>query len=306
MFFLDFKNEENKGVLFVFFYAIIYGAYMVLVNKGVRHISPILFASLVNLTAAIWFWGCFKYHKLKFISLKENKKPYLYLLLVTLFCSVIPSIFFFLGASRTSGINTSLFALFEVVFVVLITPLFGETNSKEKILGAFGIFVGGCFILYNGTLDINIGDILVIFNSSFTPFGNFYAKKALHTFSTSYIWLFRVLFSSIFLFLLSLCFENNTNIVSSITDNIVYIFFVGIVTIGVCKTLWYEAFKRLDISKTAILGNSSSLFGLIFLALFFQEYPSIYQFFGIAIMAIGIFYSVKRKSIKEELTKYKK
>ncbi len=306
MLFLDLKSKENKGILFIFFYAIIYGVYMVLVNKGTRHINPILFASLVNLSATLWFLVCFKFQKLRLLSLKKNKKPYLYLLLVTFFSSIIPSILFFLGTSKTSGINTSLLSLFEVIFAILITPLFGEKNSKEKILGAFGIFIGGCLILYNGTLKINVGDILIIFSSFFNPFGNFYAKKALHTFSTSYIWLFRVLFSSVFLFLLSLFFENNTNLVSSIRENLVSIFFIGIITIGIAKTLWYEAFKRLDISKTMILGNSSCLFSLIILALFFKEYPSTYQVFGILIMAIGIFYSVKRKSIKEELTKYKK
>ncbi len=306
MFLLDLKNKEHKGVLFVFVSAIIYGVYFILINKGTRHINPLLFASLVNLSAAFWFLGCFKYQNLKLISFKENKKAYLYLLLLNLFNSIIPAVLFFIGTSKTSGINTALLSLFEIVFTVLITPLFGENNSKEKIKGATGVFIGGCFILYNGTLEINIGDILIIISTLFYPFGNFYGKKALHTFTPSYIWLFRVLISSVFLFLLSISFEDNSNLTLTIKENIAFIFLTGIITMGLGKSIWYEAFKRLDISKAVILGNSACLFSLIILAVFYQEYPSIYQILGTIIMAIGIYYSVKRKSVNQELTKYRK
>jgi len=61
---------------------------------------------------------------------------------------------------------------------------------------------------------------------------------------------------------------------------------------------------RMDISKTISLFMTFPLFSLFILIFFFQEHISIYQWLGIIIMMIGVYFSIKRPSVDKSLTKY--
>jgi drug/metabolite transporter (DMT)-like permease len=82
------------------------------------------------------------------------------------------------------------------------------------------------------------------------------------------------------------------------------ILITGGLLVGLAKIIWYEGFRRLDISKTISLGMTFPLFSLIFILLFTNEMISLYQWIGIMIMLIGVYFSIKRKSVEPTLTKY--
>src|ERR1700690_3188506 len=99
-------KEENKGITLVLISAALWGIFPVTVNRGAHNIPPLIFAALSTLLAAI---GSFIYMLLKG-QLYELKKreAYASLLMITLFIVIIPYILFFVGSSKTSGINTSM------------------------------------------------------------------------------------------------------------------------------------------------------------------------------------------------------
>ena len=74
--------------------------------------------------------------------------------------------------------------------------------------------------------------------------------------------------------------------------------------LGIQNIAWYEGLKRLDISKAVSLTMTFPLFSLLVLIAVFKEVPSITQWIGIAIMAIGVYFSIKRSSVDPALTKY--
>ncbi|MCK5062170.1 EamA family transporter, partial [Candidatus Parcubacteria bacterium] len=59
-----------------------------------------------------------------------------------------------------------------------------------------------------------------------------------------------------------------------------------------------------DISKAISLAMTFPLFSLIVLIVFFKEIPSTFQWVGILVMAIGVYFSIKRTSTDPVLTKY--
>lgn len=296
------KQEEKIGIIFALTGAAMWGIFPVLVNRGTQNIPPIMFAAITTLLAA---FGSFLYAALKGkLHELKNKKSYSSLLMVTLCIVIIPYILFFIGSSKTSGINSSFLLLSEIIFTLLFTPLIGEKTTTKKLIGAIGIFIGATLILYNGTFTLNAGDILIIFSTATYPIGNFYAKKALNYVSPAIILLVRFFLGGFFIFFVALLAEPQSNITETMFQNWEIILFTGIVLLGIGKVIWYEGLKRLDISKAISLSMTFPLFSLIVLIAFFQEIPSTFQWAGILVMAFGVYFSIKRKSTDPALTKY--
>ncbi|MBI5753621.1 DMT family transporter [Candidatus Peregrinibacteria bacterium] len=296
------KSQEKIGITLVLLSASIHGLSPLIISKESHNIPPVTFAAITTIIGAFF---CFlivlkqkKLHELKI------KKAYPSLLLVGLLIVIIPHILFFIGSSKTSGINTSLLGLSEMIFLLIFTPFIGEKNTPEKVLSALAILIGGIFILYQGKLTINTGDLLIIASTACYPIGNFYAKKAFNMVSSSTVLFVRFLLGAIAIPPIAFFLEPQANIQNIITNHWITIFFTGIIFLGIGKTLWYEGFKRLDMSKGISLILTAPLFSVFFLVTIFHENISIQQWMGIAIMTIGIYFSAKRKSVDMDKTKY--
>ena len=295
-------RQENKGVILALLSAALWGVFPVMVSRGAHYISPLMFAAISTLLAAA---GSFVYtvYKSKLGEL-GNKEAYTSLLMVTVCIVIIPYVLLFIGASKTSGINTSLLLLSEIIFTLIFTPLIGEKTTREKLIGAAGVFIGALLILYNGNFRLNIGDIMVIASTATYPIGNFYAKKALNRVSPSTILFVRFFLGGLFILSLAMFSEAPSSLLHIIVTDWPTLLFTGLILLGVGKIVWYEALGRLDISKAVSLGLTFPLFSLIILVGIFKETISHYQWLGIGAMMVGVLFSIRRSSVDPKLTKY--
>jgi len=295
-------KQENRGVLLALISAALWGIFPVMVNRQSHHIPPLTFAATSTLLAAA---GAFIYTvlKRKLVELKK-KEAYASLLMITLCIVIIPYVLFFIGSSKTSGINTSLLLLSEIIFTLIFTPLIGEKTTVEKLIGALGIFVGALLILYNGKFKLNIGDILVTASTATYPIGNFYAKKVLNQVSPSTILFVRFFLGGLFILLLSMLMETQASILTIMRIDWPAVLVTGIILLGVGKIIWYEALSRLDISKAISLGMTFPLFSLVILIGISKEEISHYQWLGMAIMMFGVYFTIRRESVNPRSTKY--
>jgi len=295
-------TQEKKGVIFILTASILWGSFAVIVNKTGQFLSPLTFAAistlLASVTALIFLLKNKKQTELR------NKNNYFNLLMVTLCIVIIPYSLFFIGASKTSGANASLLLLSEIIFTLIITPFWGEKTTLYKILGAGGVFLGALLILYNGILKFNIGDILVILSTISYPIGNLYAKRALNISSPSTILFVRFLIGGLFITVLAFAFESPLSQITSISKYWPIILFNGLIALGFTKILWYEGFKRMDITKSISIGKISPLFSLLILLIFFGEILTNYQALGVVVMFIGVYFTVKRHSTDPNSTAY--
>jgi drug/metabolite transporter (DMT)-like permease len=295
-------REENKGVILALLSAALWGMFPVTVNRGTHNIPPLTFAAFSTLLAAA---GSFLYTALKGRLYELTKKEaYTSLLMITLCIVIIPYVLFFIGSSKTSGINTSLLLLSEIIFTLFFTPLIGEKTTIQKLAGASGVFLGALLILYNGKIQLNAGDVMIIASTATYPIGNFYAKKALNQVSPPTILFVRFLLGGLFMLPVAMLSEPRLQIVNIIVMSWPTLLFTGLILLGVGKIVWYEALGRLDISKAIALSMTFPLFSLILLAGVFREPISRFQWIGAAIMMLGTFCSVKRASVDPRLTKY--
>lgn len=282
--------------------AVVWGLFPVLVNRGVQIIPPLTFAAVSTLLAFVaaffYTWAIGKLPELK------NTKAYKSLVIISFTIVIIPYALFFIGAKYTSGVNTSMLLLAEIIFTLFLTHYIGEKTTAFKLLGAGGVFIGSLFILYNGKLSINFGDLLIILSTLTYPVGNFYAKKALNMVSGATILLVRSMVGGFFLLILAMFVERQSNIPEILMDNWPLLLFNGLVLLGLSKIIWYECLKRVDITKAISITMSYPLFSLLFLVWLFDEKISLYQLTGIAVIMLGVYFSIKRRSVDPNLTKY--
>lgn len=250
---------------------------------------PILFAGISMMIAAlvVFFYMILKGQ----ISTLFNKTAFKYILGVTFFIVIIPSILIYTGASKTSSVNTAILLQTEIFFTLLILGMLKQEKiTIKKIIASLLITLGAICVIYNGSLKLNPGDLLIIAGTVAYPIGNMYAKKALKLTSSGAILLIRSALGGIFLIIISLLFEDYTNAFSGyITDNIFMLLLNGILLYSISKLLWYEGLKRLDISKSISISMSHPALSFIYAYIFLKEIPTAYQFIGFIVIMSGIY-----------------
>lgn len=281
-------STERQGEILVLGEVIIFALFPIIANFTTKIMPPILFGALSLLTAAV----ALAIYMLIKGEYKEiaNKKAIKYVLGVVLFIIILPSIFLYTGTSKTSGVNTAILMQTEIFFTFLIVGTFtSEKITSKKIIASLLIAIGALAILYNGNFDINWGDLLIIVSSIFYPIGNIYAKKALDLTTPSAILFYRGLVGGLVLLIVSLLFENyNATVLQYFGDNMKLILLNGVLIYFIAKMIWYEGFKKLEISKAIPLLMSHPAFGLIYAYLFLNEIPSLYQLIGFVIIMLGV------------------
>lgn len=294
-------NKENIGSLFIFLSSFIWALFPIIVNKGTHTIPPLTFAGLSTLTTALCaFFFLIPSQRWSEVS---NKKSFVPLLVLTLCIVIIPYSLFFMGAQRTSGINSSFLLLMEVIFTLIFTHFIGEKTTRIKLIGSLGVFIGACFIVLHTTFIPNLGDILIVASTATYPIGNFYSKIALKHTSIPTILFFRSFLGGLFILCLGIFFEHQS-LPTILHDHWKLIALNGVIILGLSKLFWYKGLRFLDISKAISLSIIAPLFSLLVLVFFFHEKISFYQGVGISIMMIGMYFSIKRKSVESHLTKY--
>ncbi len=300
---MNLSKQEKRGAILALLSAALWGIFPVMVNRGAHRIPPLTFAAISTLLAAAgsFFYAAFTCR----LSELRRRKAYASLLMITLCIVIIPYTLFFIGSSRTSGINTSLLLLSEIIFTLIFTPFIGEKTTAIKLVGASGVLIGAALILYNGKFVLNMGDLLVIASTATYPIGNFYAKKALYQVSAATILLVRFSIGGLFILLISMLAEKPSNMADIVLADWPMLLLTGLILLGAGKIVWYEALARLDISKAISLAMTFPIFSLIVLIGIFKEEISSLQWIGIAVMMIGVYFSVKRASVDARATKYR-
>lgn len=288
-------SQERKAELLIMTEVAIFAFFPIFANHATKLMPPILFAGITMLVAAffLFLYILFK----KELADCKNTKALAYILGVTVFIVILPSILIYTGTSKTSTVNTAILLQMEILFTFLIVGIFThEKITAVKILGGFLILLGAISVLYNGVFRINWGDILIIAGTAFYPIGNMYAKKALHLVPPSVVLFLRSILGGGALLLISFAFEHyNVSFLHYFRENLTFLLLNGLLIYCITKLIWYEGLKRIDISKAVPLGMTHPAFSLLYAYIFFHEIPTAYQWLGFLIIFLGIFVITRKR-----------
>lgn len=290
-------TAKNRGVILVFLTAITIGLGPVLVHAGVQSVPPLALAFVTHACALVGaiLYGLYEGSIKELFNLKYLGR----LFLIALTIIVIPLSLFYVGASLTSGVNTSVLTLSEIVFTIILAHFFlGEIVTIYKILGAAGILIGSLLFLYHSGETWRIGDFIIVFSTITYPIGNFLQKKILTEISPAslligrlalavpVLWIFFVLSNEVVSW--KLVWQNHWLVILTI----------GLVNAALGKIWWFKGLKTLDITTAVSLIMTYPLFSVLFLWISNAETITSRHILGISIMMTGVYCTLRPNSKK--------
>lgn len=287
---------ERIGIVSVLASAVAWGLFPVLIHLGVQSISPL---ALLISTYVVAFAGAIVYG-LYVGSLSELRQVKYYgrLILIAVLIIIIPSTLFYLGARHSSGVNTSMLTLTEIVFTVLFAKFFGEQLTLNKIIGAAGVLVGAILLSYQPGGSFLWGDLLIALSTITYPAGNYMQKKILNHISPASLLVGRIGLSIPVLWFMYFIFDQQpTHWLGVMQQHWLLISVIGLITMCAAKIFWFYSLKYLEVTKAISLVMTFPLFSLLFLWLLgSKESISYQQFWGIITMVVGVYFAIRRPS----------
>jgi drug/metabolite transporter (DMT)-like permease len=291
-------SEETVGVILVLISILFYGLEPIISKYIVNTVNPlftatisILFASIIPLFILI------NKGMVKELIKRENM---VYLFFISFFGSVIALILFLVGVGMTSGISASLLLQIEPIYSVLLGFfVLKEAIGKRQLSAMFLVIIGVGVIFYNGSLQINYGDILVLATPLFYQISHLIVKKVMKKIEEDVIIAGRFLYAvPIFLVLSTLAGANQFEVLLK------PLYFSLLLFLGVSWALgyilWIKAIKRINLSKATVIVAPYPILSLIFAWVILSEVPSVYQLTGLVLVIIGIYVMGRTRSEKRK------
>lgn len=232
-----------------------------------------------------------------------SKQVWVYSSLIAIFIFTGFSLIF-LGTRLTSSINTALLLQTEMLFTfVLSTFILRERLLPIQLAGAVCVLAGTGYILYNGSMQLNSGDMLIIAATAMFPMGNVFAKKALALASPMIVLMLRYIIGGSVLLVLSLLLEDLSPLQGrEVLDNWWLIPAYVFIVLTLSKVVWYKGLSMLPLGKAIYIVLSYPAFSLLFAFLLLHEVPTWYQLGGFAFTMFGVYLLVKRPTVAPHTT----
>jgi len=289
-------KEERIGERMLLGTCVIEGLFPIMAIVMARKFPPVLFTAVSTLCASVLFLFYLWFsHRL---NQRISMRALLYALGVAVFV-VMTLALILIGAKFTSSVNVALLLQTEMLYTfIFATLVLGERLFHWQLVGAAFVFLGTVLVIFNGTFELNAGDLIIVGACAFFPIGNTFAKKALALLSSDTLLFLRYLLGGILLLVVSLLFEDFSNLEYGLSASTLGIFVVYVVLFLVMsKVLWYGGLKRLDIGKAVYIVSATPAFSLLFIFILLHEIPTWYQFAGFAFTIVGVYLLLSRRRI---------
>ena len=211
---------------------------------------------------------------------------------------------FFYGVTLTSGINSAILLQIEPIYFLFIGYIFlNERITLKQIIFTFVIILGTLTVLYKGNFKVNWGDCLVLLTPLCWQVTHLQSKKLMakdKNISPLIIATARTLYGGILLFIVNYFWGVNQLNRLNDTKILFIILFQGVVGFAIQYSVWYEAIKRINLSKATALVCIYPIFSIMLAWFVLKETPVINQLIGLGIILVGIFGLSRIKSEHRE------
>lgn len=219
-------------------------------------------------------------------------------LCLSLFQTVLQYIFFYVGLAHTSGVKASIIGAVNVFAAILVASLI----FRQEKLTAGKIF--GCAVGFAGVVLINLsgvnmqfhmnGEGFILLSAVAYAFSSVFLKKFSAKYNPVMLSGYQFIFGGIIMtFIGSLMGGSVTQITASGILLLIYLAFVS----AAAYSAWGLLLKYNPVSKVAVFGFMTPVFGVILSALFLhegQQAGGMLSVISLALVCVGI-YIVNRK-----------
>lgn len=227
-------------------------------------------------------------------SLLKQKRPILIsLAFVGIINGGLGPLFWFSGLARTSAVNTQLFGMTEMLFLMMFATMFThEKITRHHVSGGLVILLGLLFVTLKGfseTISLNPGDLFIILACICYGIGGTIIRKKLNHVDPEVI-IFARSASAISLFFLISPFIKHP-FISEITSFpfvlIPVLLAYGFISRFLLVFSFYESLKHLPVATTSLLSTMVVGTALLFAHFYLGEPIHWYQAIGALFIIIG-------------------
>ncbi|HEY4494128.1 MAG TPA: DMT family transporter [Candidatus Paceibacterota bacterium] len=291
-------REEQKGELFIFSGAVIWGLFPIITILSYKSLPSIISLALCTLLASITFLIIVLWKR----KLPELKNPLLwkYTLGVAFFNGILYYVFYFWGLTKTTSGNAGIIALFEVFTSYIFFHIIRKEHfSLESKIGSILMILGAVIILIPNFSFVNFGDLFILIATLFAPMGNFFIQKAKNISSTETIMFLRNLIAIPFLFLIAFIFGQHLEL-PQVKNSFLFLLLNGLIILGLSKIFWVEGISRISVTKSVALSSVAPLFTLFAAWVVFHQVPTIWQTASLAPFFFGVLLLTNNLKLKND------
>ncbi len=190
------------------------------------------------------------------------------------------------GIETTSAGKAGFITSLYILFVPVISLIFGKKNSLKTWLFILSGLFGAFLLSYDGSNGIADGDILVFISAVLFSFHVLFIDKAGKNHDSISLSAMQFLSAGLIAFVLSLFFENNS--IESIKSVTIPILYGGIGSCGIAYTLQIVGQKNTEAAKATLILSLESVFSAIGGALILHEAMSKREIIGCAVLFISV------------------
>lgn len=292
-------SKHYLGEACVLLTCIVEGFFPVVTNYLAPNLPSLLFVNGAHLTTVLFMAVI-----LIFKGNLFNKVPYkaIYFIFINAFVTSFYYLSIVYGTRFTSGISTALILKTEMLTMFLFAWFFlKERMSAHQYAGMITVIMGIIMVLFNGTFEVNKGDLIMLSTVVFLPVANHCAKLALNKAGVALVIFWRFLFS----FLILLPFNLFT--IQYIDQALIswqllwFILAYGVLFFGGQNIIWYTGLKLMQLDRAVYIICASPAFSLLFALVLFKEIPTVYQMIGFVFTLVGIYLLIIKKKLVEPI-----
>lgn len=286
-------SSQTKGEFYTFGLTIIESWFPIFAFFTVHALGALhaYFYSLLVAIVCLSVWWVLrgKTHEIKYRAAYKN------IALTTFFITSLFALTF-IALQYTSATNVVIILFLQILFSYLFLGRRKEESlSPKHALGALFMTIGGLLVLFPGSFQVNMGDLLVLFAAMIAPIANLYQKKARAQVSSETILVVRSVLALPFIYVLAIIFEQQPTL-NAIQEQWYWLVLTGVLVFFVSKLLWVEAIHLLPITKVNALFAFAPLMTMALAYWLLAQTPTLHQLIGIGPILLGSFLIMQKPS----------
>lgn len=279
--------EEKRGLMLVFFTAIISGFSIFINNYGIKEFDSSVFTFSKNIVVALFLFalilGLGKISELK----KLTKKNWLQLLIIGFVGGSVPFLLFFKGLQLTDGSTSAFIHKTLFIFAAVLAIVFlKEKITKPIFIGALFLLIGN-YLMIRPDFNFSTGHILIFAAAILWAAENVISKHALKELSGTVVAFGRMFFGSIFI-LVFLVTTNKIPIIFAMNISQHIWIVITSVLLFMYVFSYYNGLKAIKVTTAASILVIASPITTLLQALFSKAIFSINDVLGIIFILSGI------------------
>jgi len=286
-------RTEKAGLWFALTEVMAVGLVPAFSKYAVSRVDPLLYSALavciaaaVSLGLALWRGEIGQIFEARFVA---------WLVPISLLGTTATTLLLFFGSRLTDGVSSALLLQSKPVFSLALTWLvWRRPASRRQLAGTALILLGIVLVLYDGSLRIGIGGVMILLAPLGWQISHVLALRVMPPMSPYALTAARYLYGGAGLVLVQLLFGQAS--LDAVDGRVIAMaLFHGVVLFFFGTLLWYETIRRLDLSRaTAIVTPSEPILSLVLVWALLGGLPNPWQACGLALLAPGMWFVVVR------------